>query len=176
LTAKSHVLTSLAIAISPMIVDGYYIVNNDMGTIATYLASVVFGALFPDIDEERSYIGSRFKFLSKSLNRSIGHRTYTHNILVYLPLLFYGFYVESYILFGFSLGAILHVLEDSITNNGVKGGLRPLFKKLAPLPKSLMFNTNMFFEKAVYLPLVTLLLFFELYVLASYMFNLKAFL
>lgn len=139
---------------------------ENIDSICYFLASVIFGSLFPDIDEENSYIGSKFKVISKPLNLSIGHRTYTHNLFVYMFISIYAFYQEEYILLGFCIGSILHVLEDSVTNNGVKGALRPFFQRFVLLPSQMRFQTNGLFENIFYLPMISIAVFFELYILS----------
>ena len=136
MTAKSHVTTSVAIGI-------------------------VIGALLPDIDEEHSYIGRRLFFIAAPLNALIGHRTLTHNLFLYVPLLIFGYYYPSYISMGIAIGAMLHVLEDSVTNSGANWALRPLLSKFALLPKPLRFSTNGAFENFVYLPVMSIIVILE---------------
>jgi len=155
MTAKSHILTTVNIAgLLPLIL------SNEEWWLNTheyyyYIAGILFGALFPDIDEEHSYIGRRFYFLSVILNKIIGHRTITHNLFVYIPFIIYGYMQSSYLSIGFGVGAILHILEDSVTNSGVKWALAPFFHHFVLLPKQLRFSTNGFFEKGVYIPVIS---------------------
>jgi len=140
MTAKSHVTTSFAIgAMIPLMLHNNLLHTSEY---MYYAIGIVIGALLPDIDEEHSYIGRRLFFIAEPLNALIGHRTLTHNLLIYIPLLLYGYHWHSYISLGIGVGAMLHVLEDSVTNSGANWALKPFLNKFALLPRSLRFSTN----------------------------------
>ena len=170
MTAKSHVITSLTVGLIPiLLIPEYMIYAKEF--VLIYIAGVVLGSLFPDIDEENSSIGRKTIFISSMLNKLIGHRTWTHNIFLYIPFFFLGVYINGYygvFIVGFSIGAVLHILEDSITNSGVNYALRPFLHKFALLPKRLRFKTNGNFENLIFYPSICLLLLIEFYFIQSH--------
>lgn len=162
--ARNHVLTSLVLTNAGLMVfPSFYTIGTD--SYAIFLSGIILGSLFCDVDEEHSYIGRRFQFISLPLNRIIGHRTLTHNIFPYITLLFCAFYYSSNFLLGFGIGAIFHILEDSITNNGVNWAITPLSRKFVLLPKKMRFQTNGNVENFFYSPLITMILAYQTYVL-----------
>jgi inner membrane protein len=90
-------------------------------------AVLFFGALLPDIDEENSYIGRRFFFLSLPIRMIFGHRGFTHSLLALL-LVSIGVYflpIDEPYQVAFIIGFGSHILADFLTNSGV-----PLFYPL----------------------------------------------
>lgn len=177
MTAKSHINTTIAIGILPL-----YFYRNEIpfmfDYIAIYMIGLFIGSLLPDIEESNSLIGRQVPLLSEWLNRKIGHRTYTHNILIYLLIFIIAYYQSLYssnfiyvFLIGFSLGSILHSIEDCLTNGGVSGAMKPLLNNFVILKKQYRFNTNSLFENYVYYPVVTVILVVELVVSAKYILN-----
>ena len=74
-------------------------------------------------------------------------------------------------LIGFSLGSILHTLEDCLTNSGVSGAMKPLLDNFVILKKEYRFNTDSVFENYVYYPIVSLFLIAELFLSSKYILN-----
>ena len=89
MTAKSHINTTIAIGILPL-----YFFRNEIvfmfDYVAIYVIGLVVGSLLPDIEESNSVVGRQFPLLSDWLNKKIGHRTYTHNILIYLVIFLFA--------------------------------------------------------------------------------------
>lgn len=165
MTAKSHIVTNFNFALLPMLLSPDLIFSSGYhNQYYLFLAGVLFGSLFPDIDEPNSSLGKRVEFFSKDLNLLIGHRTLTHNIFLYLTIAvisvyFIGFeYHELFLVFGFCLGSVFHILEDSITNGGVKKALCPFVKNFTLVPETIRFNTNGKFENFIYIPVVSIIL------------------
>jgi inner membrane protein len=50
----------------------------------TIIVFAIFGAVVPDIDHARSYVGRLFWFVSQPLERKFGHRSVTHSLLGWL--------------------------------------------------------------------------------------------
>lgn len=174
MTAKSHINTTIAIGILPL-----YFYKNEIpfmfDYIAIYLIGLVIGSLLPDIEESHSCVGRKVVWLSSRLNKAIGHRKITHRITVYLPIFFISYYMSLnsnnfiYIFFiGFSLGSILHSLEDCLTDSGVSEAMKPLLDNFVILKEEYRFNTNGVFENYVYYPIITLILISEISILAKY--------
>ncbi len=177
MTAKSHLTTTLAIGILPL-----YFFRNEMvymfDYVAIYVIGLVIGSLLPDIEESNSVVGRQVPLLSEWLNKKIGHRTYTHNILFYLAIFVFAYYqslTSSHFIYvfliGFSLGSILHTLEDCLTNSGVSGAMKPLLDNFVILKKEYRFNTDSVFENYVYYPIVSLFLIAELFLSSKYILN-----
>ncbi len=167
MTARNHVLTSVNIAFVP------FIYNQDLmlsDSFLLFIAGVIFGALIPDIDEERSSMGSKIKPLSFALHISIGHRTISHNLFLWAVVALYGFKISSAGVFGIGVGAILHILEDGATNNGVKWALKPLYGNFSTIPKKMTFATNGSFETFVYSPIIIIITIAEMVIATKVLF------
>lgn len=165
MTAKSHIVTNFNFALLPMLLFPDLIFSGGYhNQYYLFLAGVLFGSLFPDIDEPNSSLGRKVWFLSKDINLLIGHRTFTHNILLYLAIALFSFilmefeHYEIFFIFGFCLGAIFHILEDSVTNSGVKKAFRPLFENFTLIPSYIKFKTDGNFENFIYIPAVSIML------------------
>ncbi len=118
---RTHIINSIAIVSIPL-ANGVKIDFNYI----LFLLLVAIGSLIPDIDEPNSLLGRKLKFLSYPINIFFGHRTITHNILIFLSLTIYS-YIQGYIyLFALCIGIMLHLLQDSITYEGIKNGIFPI--------------------------------------------------
>lgn len=88
----------------------------------------VFACILPDIDHTKSLIGKLFFPLSKYLSVRFGHRTITHSLIVFLPLVFLVHFLEKFYLntseyyLIFLFGYLSHLILDMITIQGI-----PLF-------------------------------------------------
>ena len=77
------------------------------------------GSLLPDIDIERSKLGSKVKWLSKHMT----HRGITHTLLVPLLVAIIFFFTQSIpvlpsLLFGFEIGYVAHIVADLFNKKG----------------------------------------------------------
>lgn len=88
---RTHIINSIAIVTIPLATG----VKVDFNYIL-FLLLVAIGSLIPDIDEPNSLLGRKLKFLSYPINIFFGHRTITHNILIFLSLTNY-LYIQGYI-------------------------------------------------------------------------------
>jgi len=79
---------------------------------------VAIGSLLPDLDHPKSTIGRLFYPISIYLNKTIGHRTLTHSLLLWFPLNIIGLYFYKP-LFYLTLGGISHLVLDSWNVSGV---------------------------------------------------------
>lgn len=112
----SHLMVSTAVAMPLM-------VQTETLSITSILALSI-GALFPDIDESKSYIGRRTRGISDIINLVFGHRGITHTLVGWLVFSIFvfgvGFFLNDIrISFYLSLGFFLHVLEDSFSKGSV---------------------------------------------------------
>ncbi len=171
MTAKNHVVTTITVVLIPIIFNPSMLSYLSVDNFALILSGVIFGSLLPDIDEPNSYIGRKVAFFSEIANSSVGHRTITHNLFVWILFGLYGYYFLNYFIIGMSIGAMLHILEDSATNSGVKWALKPLYTGFAILPKRFRFNTNGKFENYVYTPIITVIVVGEIALLLMDLFG-----
>ena len=90
------------------------------------------GAILPDIDHNKSFIGRILFFISIPINRRFGHRGITHSLILWGPVLLFSFLGSSYIfkaIFWVSLGAISHIVLDSWNRAGVQM-CKPITEKI----------------------------------------------
>ncbi|MBF0168255.1 MAG: metal-dependent hydrolase [Alphaproteobacteria bacterium] len=87
------------------------------------LGLAALGALLPDIDHPKSWVGKRLALVSVPLAALIGHRGLTHSLLAVLAFsLFLGFAGTSSLAAPLAVGYLSHLLADGFTLSGV-----PLF-------------------------------------------------
>jgi inner membrane protein len=112
----THIVTSLAVGAG-------IASQTSLSFTISYAAGVIIGSLLPDIDEPNSYVGRRSLGMSSKVKQAFGHRGMTHSILVWTVIASVLFF-ESRSLFsyGFSIGYLLHIIEDYFSVQGV-----PLF-------------------------------------------------
>ena len=121
-----------------------------------FIATTIFGSLFPDIDHPKSSIGVFIKPISRRIFTRFGHRTLTHSFI---------FLIGTWIVLGvietlwigeriytsfFCYGMITHLILDMITVNGI-GFFYPFFKNKAVLPagKKYRFTTGKFQSEVI---------------------------
>jgi len=83
----------------------------------------LFASILPDIDTTKSFIGHKLWPVSSVLSLFVKHRGFLHSI--WLPLVSFSFAAYfGYAMIGaaFALGYLVHILADSVTEEGV-----PLF-------------------------------------------------
>jgi inner membrane protein len=120
------------------------------------LVTILF-SIFPDIDESKSKIGKKYKKTSAVINFIFGHRGFFHSI--YIPLILYlGFYyLNNEIGIAILAGYFSHLFMDAITKHGIKP-LYPIINKKINGP----IKTNSILEKAIFLTIILLILYFLL--------------
>lgn len=156
--AKTHITFALSLASIGVFIIQPFILIESTHLLIFYFA-VAFGAIFPDIDEPHSKIGRMFIGVSHLMNAIFGHRGFTHSLpfITILSLLVFmlctfesvrtfinGFYENAlvFLVFGFILGNLLHLLGDMMTLSGVPIFLPFKSKKYFALPKVLRFRTS----------------------------------
>ena len=118
--AKTHITTTLALGLPLMSL------TNELTLINVGVLAV--GSLLPDIDHPSSYLGKRHKMVSGVTNKAFGHRGITHSLLGFILIgIIVKFIQKQYltdriedIVFWLMLGYLLHLLEDSFSQRGVK--------------------------------------------------------
>lgn len=106
-----------------------------------FVTGAAIGSLAPDIDTPKSMLGRCFYPISFLLNKIIGHRTYTHDPILWIPIAIV-LTIKYPILFGFFFGYLGHLFLDSLTADGI-----PFFyfinkKPFKPLSHFLRFKAN----------------------------------
>jgi len=81
---------------------------------------VLFGGIFPDIDQPKSKIGRKVFVLSFIINFLFGHRKFIHSLLFGFILLFLFSLFDFYYGIAFFIGFIGHLLLDGLTRQGVQ--------------------------------------------------------
>lgn len=116
--AGSHVLfgTGSFLLVSPW-------VGFETQEAFVYLPVVILGALLPDLDARRSALKKWWliRFLTMPF-RWLGHRTWTHSLLILLILFTPLMYLEGSVckaLLALNLGYASHIVADWMTHRGV---------------------------------------------------------
>jgi len=105
----THLVAGLLVAIA---LTEWYLFPN---TVVAVLF-VLFGSIFPDIDEEHSRLGRLFPAIPKLFV----HRGFFHSIFLAVVIVIALFlYVPSYAV-AFLLGFLSHLLLDAMTPSGVR--------------------------------------------------------
>lgn len=110
------------------------------------LVSAAFGSYLPDIDNPRTHMGAKHKTVAKVLNKTTGHRGWTHSLIVPAILAIVIWMIPNYIhsvpmlatvlmsiLFGVEYGYLLHIFADLFNGKGC-----PLFMPISKSHISLM--------------------------------------
>ncbi len=102
----------------------------------TIILFAILGAIIPDIDHPKSFIGKLLKFISIPLERKYGHRSITHSLIGWLIFSF-GFFliivVPSFVIFNlsfviygwrwlaaFSIAYLSHLVLDMFNPRGIQ--------------------------------------------------------
>ncbi len=157
--AKTHIM-------STMLTGGIVSFAVPTESLNYFLAVLFIGSIFPDIDENGSYIGRRMIFVSLVLSLFIKHRGITHTILILLVYALIGIALHAHYMYGwiswttagFILGNAIHIIGDMMTRSGV-AILYPFYTgSLHLMPRPLRLRTGRIIEKAIVLPLFSLLM------------------
>jgi inner membrane protein len=88
----------------------------------SYYGGLFLGSLLPDMDHPQSYLGRRTYPLSVLINKSFGHRGFTHSLLslfLFGIATAYWWSVNPLFFGGIYLGYLSHLLGDMCTVSGV---------------------------------------------------------
>lgn len=94
------------------------------------------------------------QYLSYPINIFFGHRTITHNIILWATITIFLFIQKYIYLLAVSIGILLHLLQDSITYQGIKNGLFPLQRfgyNFVLLPRIFRFAVGSITEKIIFI-------------------------
>lgn len=147
MTGKVHTICGVSAAVATAIcLPELHILSATVYPAIGVVAAIP-GSLLPDIDIERSKLGSKHKWLSKHLT----HRGITHTLLI--PVIIFGifFLLQSIpiipsLLFGFEVGYVAHIFADMFNKKGVpilwpltKAKLHIACVKTASTPQQVVF-------------------------------------
>ena len=151
MTAPGHILLATAI-----VGITEYVLHIPVNVY--FLAGIALGAVLPDIDEPKSFIGRKLAPLAFLLRLfRLKHRTLSHSIIfaliVIIPSIFLPY---PFNLFGIGagVGSVLHCVGDLLTISGLKYFLYPKKTELHLLPKNLRFRTGGTVESIIIIGLV----------------------
>jgi len=120
MNGRSHIVLGLACGITAA-AAGYV-----PFTFAS-LGMAALGSLTPDIDTERSMLGCRLPWLSRTLSRCVGHRTVTHALAVPLLLGLAAIHFGGMGLLRSAMGSFLIGYASHIAGDLVTGGCWALY-------------------------------------------------
>ena len=142
---------------------------------STYVATCVFASILPDIDHRKSIIGKIFFPISKYLDRNFGHRTITHSLAVFIPLILLVLFLElnflnpltnstgnPYFLI-FTFAYFSHLILDMLTVQGI-----PLFYPIMKNPCVIPANPTLRFRSGNLKSEAMALFFFTMILVSAY--------
>lgn len=151
MTAKGHVLLASAIGMSGLLSIKHISPSllPPPSSLPFVFGGIVLGSLLPDIDEERSYIGNKFKVFSIVFGALVKHRTFTHYLILPMLLAYIAFFtlkphsLELLFVYAICTGMVLHDVGDMLTQTGIRGFFYPFFPntRITVLPNFLRFTT-----------------------------------
>lgn len=157
---KTHVAVTYA-ATLPLLV------STDSLALGNVIA-LGLGSVFPDIDNPKSYIGSRSRGISDGIGKLFGHRGMAHSLIgAFIFLVLCRFILSSLHLpmawsDWFFIGFIAHLIEDSFSRTGV-AWLQPIYNKRIQFGfKKIYYSTGGIVETVLFI-LASAALFFQVY-------------
>lgn len=108
------------------IAGGICLLANPLGAVE-YTVTCAISSLICDLDTPTSKIGRMSPTISKICNKMFGHRGFLHTpcFLALCWLCYFninkGIYIDNtfWIMFGFSIGFLCHILQDILTKGGI---------------------------------------------------------
>lgn len=82
----------------------------------------VLGSILSDVDKEDTKAGSFLLPISMLFEKTVGHRTVTHDLLIMLPLFIVSLFCGNPIFFGIMFGILSHLYLDGLTTRGIPVG------------------------------------------------------
>ena len=114
----------LALGVSAGLIIGYTLCDSLDSAVMVSLGCAV-GSIFPDIDSKSSKISNKIKVGSFITRLICSHRGMIHTPFnIILLWVIYGFlsvmfHIPAYLMVGFTIGNILHLIQDTCTKRGV---------------------------------------------------------
>lgn len=81
-------LEHIAVALLVGLGLDFLLLDFNVVEIVLFYPALLLGAIYPDIDHPKSYLGRRFIFISKPINDVWGHRTITHSLFLMTVIFF----------------------------------------------------------------------------------------
>ena len=119
MTGQSHLFGGTLIGVS------YMISTNFTMDIPFTIGSLI-GSIFPDIDEGTSKISNKVPLFSFVTRLFVGHRGIIHTpvFLIILSIIIQSIctvlHIPEHFIFGFVLGFLCHLFQDTMTRRGIK--------------------------------------------------------
>ena len=163
MTGKAHVTLGMVTAISMCLIMDNTTSMEDIG----FIASTAIGAIFPDIDTRQSKISYKMPIVSFFTRLIVGHRGIIHTPIFLITTIAIGVIsgiivpVPHYVILGFSLGFILHLLQDSFTIRGIKWLYPIVDRYYSIIPLKNNFLGEIIFTVGIYICVIFLFVFFN---------------
>ena len=116
---RNHLAFGITSALAASVILNNAGIELDYTTVGIITASSALGSLLPDIDDANSLIGRVFVHIASFINRVFGHRTITHDLMLFLPLFIASIFVRNAIFFGIMFGYMGHLFLDLMTKQGI---------------------------------------------------------
>lgn len=162
MNGKCHLAFGISSSLATMAVAKTMGIEPDTTNMAIIVASAACGSLLPDIDTSESLFGRLVPFFSNFINKVFGHRTITHDLMIWFPMFIISIFVKNPIFFGIMFGYIIgHLFLDAMTKEGIcfnyfghRKALMSRWRELGVgtfyiLPEKLRFRSNSFFAKVL---------------------------
>jgi len=152
--------TTISVAIERIFID------YELYFAIFFYFGVIVGSIFPDLDEEGSYLSLKFPLFPMLLKLfGVTHRGVTHLLLpvIVMASLFILFFnnleeLTAVVLLGFIIGYLLHLCGDMVTKGGINNFYTPFSSKHGVLlPRFMRFYTNSKEEKQVFFLMLIIL-------------------
>ena len=119
-TGQQHATTGTLIALSGAGAIAFY--GHPFSF--AFASGCIIGAIAPDIDSQKSIISSFLPLIPTLINRVFGHRKFLHSpaclllIDILICSMLKGCSFKYMFIAGFSIGYIIHLLQDTLTKGG----------------------------------------------------------
>lgn len=120
MTGRTHLTFGIGIGLIGMATC--HLVTGDINASSSILAGCAIGSLFPDLDIPNSTISKYIPIIPNIINKMFGHRNFFHSPIFLLLLYFllsYFFPKHIFLIYGFIIGFISHLLLDTFNKGGI---------------------------------------------------------
>lgn len=170
MTSANHVAGGIAITGISLSFWDINIFSN-----SAFLATTIFASLLPDIDHTKSIIGKLFYPIARAIDRKYGHRTITHSLTFFIPVMVFIVFLELNfinpffersgtefsLIFGFAMFS--HFILDMLTVQGI-----PLFFPFMRNPCVIPANPNFRIRSGDFKSEAIAMAFFVITIFSSY--------
>lgn len=163
MTGKAHITLGMATAVSMCFIMDNVSSMEGIG----FIASTTIGAIFPDIDTKQSKISYKMPIVSFFTRLIVGHRGIIHTPIFLIAAIAVGTIcgfivpVPYFVILGFSMGFMLHLIQDSFTRRGIKWLYPIVDRYYSIIPLKNNFLGEIIFTLGIYLCVMFLFVFFN---------------